>query len=108
MHSTFKFQTFGLLLVLLLASGCSSFERQWKKTVQAPTPADGLTGAWEGRWLSHANGHNDKLRCLVTSDPQKGTHARFHAKYKKIFSFGYTVPLEARQETNRWIFKGEA
>lgn len=34
--------------------------------------------------------------------------ARYHAKYKKIFSFGYTVPLQVEKAAGVYNFKGEA
>ena len=34
--------------------------------------------------------------------------ARFHAKYKKVLSFGYTAPLNVQQQRDRYGFSGEA
>jgi len=34
--------------------------------------------------------------------------ARFHAKYWKILSFGYTVPLQVQSSNNVYQFQGEA
>ncbi len=101
---------FLLLIGSLLGAGCFSFNREWKKAASNPIPvADaGLQGRWEGSWHSDSNGHTGKLRCVVTKTNDLVYRARFHAKYMKVLSFGYTVPLEAEQATNGFSFSGEA
>ena len=37
-----------------------------------------------------------------------GYQARFHAKYRKILGFGYTVPLKVRTVAGVFNFQGEA
>ncbi len=61
-------------LVLLLAvasalSSCgSSFNQAWKAATAAPIPANSIEGPWIGSWLSHDNGHNGELRCVIQPD----------------------------------------
>src|SRR6185295_8959422 len=83
----------GLLVWGLLLNGCSSFNRDWGAAAVTGAPGDDIRGRWLGTWLSEVNGHTGQLRCLLARDATGGYQARFHAKYKKIFSFGYTVPL---------------
>jgi len=91
---------------LLLLAGCSTFQRDWDRLDNAPAPS-GIEGRWDGTWKSEASGHSDGLRCIVTRDG--GTYlARFHAKYRKIFGFGYIVPLTVEQHGGRYDFSGEA
>lgn len=93
-------------------SGCSAFNYEWRQAAKKPTPTDHITGRWEGTWLSHANGHNDKLRCLITPTGTNRYDAKFHAAYSHSrfkwlkVNFGYTVPLEAKPGTNGFTFLG--
>ena len=92
----------------LTLSGCSSFNRQWNQAANQPPPKTDLEGRWEGSWQSEVNGHHGKLRCLISSEPDGLYRARFHAKYARIFSFGYTVKLRAESDDGRLSLKGEA
>jgi|SRR3954467_4382377 hypothetical protein len=99
--------TMGVAAVLLLG-GCSSFNREWSAALKQPVPASDLSGPWEGHWTSDVNGHNDKLRCLITQKSPDQYNATFHATYKSIFHFSYTVPLQVRKHANSFVFSGEA
>jgi len=98
-----------LFCVVLVSAGCSSFQRDWKAAGRNPHPAN-LEGRWEGTWHSDVNDHKNVLRCLVTRPTNGIISARFHAKYKKVFtwSFSYTVPLTVRQRGEDFTFEGEA
>jgi hypothetical protein len=108
-----KAKTVQKLLILsftaTILTGCSSFNRGWKRAAAAEAvPQDGILGRWEGSWRSEVNGHNGRLRCLVTRVNDTTYDARYHAKYKKIFSFGYSVPLQVEKANTAYRFKGEA
>jgi len=106
-----SFRKISLLLfmpvVVLLGAGCSTFNREWKKIGRKPVAVSGLEGRWEGQWISEVNGHHGKLRCIVKKEGDL-YHARFRAKYKRILTFGYTVPLKAESTDNGYKFSGEA
>ena len=102
-----KFRLITLAVVPLLA-GCSSFNREWKSVLNQPIPAQGLAGPWEGHWVSDSNAHNDRLRCVITEESPNKYNANFHANYKKVFHFSYSVPLEVRQNGETYEFSGEA
>ena len=94
-------------------SGCSAFNYEWRQAAKKPTPTNGLAGSWEGHWLSHANGHNDKMRSLITQVDSNHFDAKFHAAYShprfkwmKVY-FGYTVRMETKPTTNGVTFHGE-
>jgi hypothetical protein len=87
-------------------TGCSTFNRDWKAAATAP--ASGIQGRWAGTWRSEVNGHTDQLRCLMTCPEEGSCQARFHAKYQKIFSFGYTVALQVTPQDGIFKFKGDA
>jgi hypothetical protein len=102
-----KLALLALPALVLVGSSCSSFNREWRKTGRNPVPSTGLEGRWEGNWLSEVNHHHGKLRCIVSKDGEV-YRARFHAKYLKILSFGYTVALKAEASGERYQFSGEA
>ena len=101
-----RFFQFVLLLFLLLATGCSTFNYEWKQAAKQSAPVTGITGRWEGRWISKASGHEDKLRALITSVDTNHYDVKFHAAYKSetikfiTVHFGYTVRMETRPGTN--------
>lgn len=99
---------FLLLATLLLTSGCASFNHDWAKAAQQPVLPNDLQGCWEGTWQSAANGHTDSLRCVMTRKADGWYQARFHAKYRRVMSFGYTVPLKVEQTNGLFQFSGEA
>jgi hypothetical protein len=94
------------MAALAILSGCSSFNREWRAAGKQP-PA-GLAGRWEGHWVSDANGHNDKLRCVITEKGTNDYSANFHATYKHVFHFSYTVPLTVQQQGSNYVFSGQA
>jgi hypothetical protein len=94
-------------VIVLIGAGCSSFNREWKKVAPNPEAGSALEGRWEGQWISEVNGHRGRLRGLVSKDGEV-YRARFHAKYLKILSFGYTIPLKAEEADNGYKFRGEA
>lgn len=85
-----------------------SFNHNWKEAGRQPEPTDELLGRWQGTCSSDANGHNGQLRCIVTKKDDGTFEAQFHAKYRKVLTFGYTVPLTAKREGKTLTFKGEA
>src|SRR5262245_538070 len=97
-----------LMLVILATTGCSTFDRDWKIAAATPTPTNDLAGRWQGTWVSEVNGHNDKLRCLVSRQSDTNYTARFHAKHRTILSFGYSVNLVVKESDNNFQFQGEA
>jgi len=98
-----------LLCVFLGTPGCSSFSHDWNAAARSAPPY-GLEGRWEGTWHSDVNDHKNQLRCLITRPTNGVVSARFHAKYRKVFtwSFNYTVPLTVRQREEVFLFEGEA
>jgi hypothetical protein len=58
--------------------------------------------------LSDINHHTGELRCVVTKREDGMYRARFHAKYNKVLSFGYTVPLKVEPAADGFHFSGEA
>jgi hypothetical protein len=97
-----------LLAVLLLVSGCHSFNHEWKKAAQQAALPNDIEGRWQGIWKSDASGHTDQLRCIITKTGDGDYKARFHAKYHRVMSFGYTVPLKVQSTDGEFKFSGDA
>ena len=98
-----------LLSVLLLAGGCSSFNRDWNKA--ADQSFEGMEGRWVGRWHSNYNQHNGVLRCLITKREGNTYHTRFHAKYKWGFitvSYPYDMDMTLTPAGEIFNFTGQA
>jgi hypothetical protein len=86
---------------------------QFQSRVEARGPwshngANQLVGRWQGLWMSDYNGHNGKLRCLIRQTSNGTYNARYHAKYRKILGFGYSVPLKVQRSNDVYVFSGEA
>src|SRR5262245_29939210 len=77
----------GAVLLFAMLCGCSSFNRDWDRAAKTIPPGDSIEGRWEGRWISETNGHNGKLRCLMTRESETNYQARFRASYAGIFRF---------------------
>ncbi len=98
----------GLLLLGLAATGCSTFNRDWKAAASTAAPANDITGRWEGTWQSEATGHHGELRSLVTHLAGGDYQARYRAKYLRILSFSYPVRLKVAAAGDGFKFNGEA
>jgi hypothetical protein len=110
------------LLVLIMLPSCGSdFRKAWKRDIcPAPPPANGVVGKWEGTWLSAANGHHGKLRCVVGEPkeymmvsyvPSKNSDAycfHYHATWMKILSGSYKAFHHVvRNKDGSHTFKGD-
>lgn len=100
-----KILFFLVLASLTLATGCSSFNRDWRS---APAETGNISGRWEGIWKSDASEHSDKLRCLLTKISEGKYEARFHAKYKWVLSFRYTALFQGTETNDHFSFRGDA
>ena len=98
-----------LVCACLLLGGCTTFDHEWKTAGAFESGhLNDLSGRWQGVWASDVTGHSDKLRCVIEAKPDGTYRARFHASYKKVLSFGYTVLLTAQREGDEFTFHGDA
>lgn len=93
---------------LILLTGCSGFNREWKQIAAQPLQPGSIEGAWDGSWLSDHNGHKGGLRAIITKLDEDTYNARFHATYMRILTFGQTVDLTVKQNGTNFTFSGEA
>jgi hypothetical protein len=99
---------FGLVALglLLVGTGCSSFNRDWRRA--AAHPEGGISGAWTGSWKSDRNGHTGALRAVITRRSASVYEARFRATFWKVFSGGYAVHLTAFPKDGEYSLSGSA
>lgn len=97
------------LAAVLMLTGCSTFNQQWKKAVAQPLPSDRIDGPWQGTWTSQETGHQGALRCLLTPKTNQVFLARFQAKYTKVIplKFSYTVELQVEKQGDHFKFHGQ-
>ncbi|MFT4639199.1 MAG: hypothetical protein ACI8T1_002523 [Verrucomicrobiales bacterium] len=98
-----------LIITCLLVVSCSSFHQQWREAKSQQGTHD-LTGPWEGRWVSAANGHGGKLRCVVSPQAAKPESYNFNywAKWG-IFSGSFATIYPVEQVADgRWTFAGDS
>lgn len=95
------------LTAMMVLSGCSTFNRDWKAAAALPTPTNSIEGRWEGKWLSDHNGHNGALRAIVRKLDNGQYETRFHAKYAGLLSFGMQSKLDVKPAGGLWQFSGE-
>jgi hypothetical protein len=74
-------------LLLFAGTGCSSFDREWQNAARQPVPLNSMEGRWEGRWVSGANEHNGKLRCIISRRDDGAYAAQFRATYQFVLHF---------------------
>ena len=91
----------------LTQSSCTGWPRGWTKARQH-SPADGLSGAWEGSWRSVPTGHTGKLRCAVFPKAPGIWEYRYRATWAEIFCGGFTVDCRAvPQPDGTWTLSGQ-
>lgn len=96
------------LLVLAFFTSCSAgFRREWKSALAAG-PQPGVTGAWEGTWKSHVNGHHGRLRAVVSAPKNaEGDHDfHYHATWARILSGSFRAVHRVTPVRGGSSFKG--
>ncbi len=110
-------RSFLSVMLLALMSSCSSeFHKAWKNT----PASQGVSGKWEGTWLSAANGHHGTLKCVVKEDlkqrytrgPGVPADAKAHeffyyATWKSIIGGSYKAIHQVQKKGDHFIFKGD-
>lgn len=110
----YRFALLGLVLTVLPSCGLS-FCSEWKK----PASNAGVSGKWEGTWLSTASGHTGKLRAVISepaplfaaSKQHKGAvpHQFFyHCTWRGILSAAFkTTHFVVKKNNGTSTFKGD-
>ncbi len=105
----FSFRSFTLLSLVLVLTGCSTFDRDYKAALKQPVSADSPVGPWTGRWSSVKNSHEGELRCIVQKDISDDLYtARFEARFWKCFTYTSTATLTMTPKVDEFQFDGTA
>ena len=100
----------GLLLLLapllLLAAGCSSFNRDYQQALLKGVPKDSIEGPWVGSWLSDKNGHTGELRGIITKVEGDRYETRFKARFWKLFTYTSEAEFEMQPHNDGFEFFG--
>ena len=100
---------FSLILISLWSlMGCTAFNRKWEEKLSDQKFNQGQTGCFEGIWMSDSNGHNGKLYCIIEEKKDGSLEAIFHAKYKTILTFNYSLPITAEKLDDGYKLRGAA
>ena len=89
------------------STGCCSYEMKWCAAKRQPVPCDNLAGLWEGTWESDYNGHNGKLRAIITPCGPGQYHAHYHATFAVVIPFAYETVHSASDHGSITYFSGE-
>lgn len=89
--------------MLLLCTGCSSFDRRWNTAQTASiTGAEPFAGAYQGTWESaRYKGASGKLWCILTRRAPDLYEAEFRATWHGIFSSRHSVNLRVVERKGR-------
>jgi hypothetical protein len=101
-----------MLLVALISSSCSTFQRDWSDAALTPAGSGStatIEGRWDGSWKSDTNRHYGKLRCIVSPTDRPGHYKfRYWGTFAKIFRFHYKVEYDAEHHDGAWQMAGES
>ncbi len=97
--------SWSLLILIGFCPGCSTvYYGKWKRAqpISESTP---IAGSWEGRWVSESNGHNGRLRCIVSAEENGGYDFHFWARWN-VFAGTYHVEPVVTGANERYEFTG--
>ncbi len=77
----------GLTALAVALTGCSSFNRDYKKALLKGEPENSIEGPWIGSWVSDKNSHHGELRGIITQVEGNTYETRFKAKFWGIFTY---------------------
>lgn len=97
-----------LFTACLLASCSTAFKQKWRTALKAG-PKPGVEGAWQGTWVSAANGHHGNLRCVVgpVKHAQGDHEFHYHATWKGLIGGAYRADHRVQAAKKSWTFTGE-
>jgi hypothetical protein len=87
-----------------LTANCRDFKERWAQAL--PLDASGISGCWDGEWISEASGHRGRLRCVIDPVAPALWRMHFRAEYSKLFRACYSTDFSVVQGPGRWTFSG--
>lgn len=96
------------LAVLCLFPSCVGFQQKFQDAHKAfPPPNKTIEGAWIGSWKSGANGHEGKLRCVITKIDADSYEFYYWATWARVMSGGFKIECDVAKKDGKWTFSGE-
>lgn len=98
-----------VLLLIGLSTGCtplSGYRLQFRDAQSWCVPPETMVGAWEGYWESEVSGHRGALKAVINQRTDGSYEADFHARFFKLFTAQYSLPLHAWNEEGVVHFRG--
>ena len=89
-----------------LMANCRDFDNRW--TDARGHGADGISGRWEGEWISAETGHRGRLRCVVSPIAPALWRMYFRGEYSKVFRACYSTDFNVVQGSGGWTFSGSS
>ena len=87
-----------------LTANCRTFQERWDAAIGLGP--EGISGCWEGEWISAASGHRGRLFCVLIPVAPALWRMYFRAEYAKVFRACYSTDFSVTHETDRWTFSG--
>ncbi len=113
MKSIFKTLIPVFCLLLLASCGGHSFDSSWKEASNnyRTGKTSAVTGPWEGTWLSAANGHKGKLRCVISPvdvEKENGRYLfRYWATWAGPLQGGFDAEFDVEKMGTQYHVQGE-
>ena len=98
-----------ILLTSICLTSCGiGFRAEWARAARAAS-TDGLSGRWEGTWLSDANGHTGTLKCIVPTGgtPESEREFLYRATWKKILAATLSSDTKVKYKGKTHYFESE-
>jgi len=93
-------------LLAPLTANCRSFQERWEQAL--PLDAGGISGCWDGEWISAVSGHRGRLRCVIDPVAPALWRMHFRGDYATVFRACYSTDFSVAQEAGGWTFSGAA
>jgi hypothetical protein len=87
-----------------LTANCRDFEDRWNGA--AALGPEGVSGRWEGEWVSAVTGHHGRLRCVVNPVAPALWRMYFRGEYSRFFRACYGTDFTVVKGPDRWTFSG--
>ena len=91
-------------LLAPLAANCTDFKARWGAS-DALGP-EGISGRWEGEWISAVSGHRGRLRCVINPIAPALWRMYFRGEYAGYFRACYSTDFTVARDADRWTFSG--
>ena len=95
----------GALFITLVFSNCTSFRSDWKEAMSEPF--EGIEGPWDGTWKSDFNGHNGRLRCVVTKTEDDTYEFHYWATWAGVLNGSFRADHEVTPDGEKFALEGE-